>query len=91
MYFINVQTGKYHIVKTTAQYNGYLEKDVRKIGEYAILDDFCGHIERIADKICMESRMEESLEFIDLRTVEERIHGKNSIAHVSQQIYSGRL
>ena len=81
MYFINVQTGKYHIVKTTAQYNGYLEKDVRKIGEYAILDDFCGHIERIADKICMESRMEESLEFIDLRTVEERLHGKNSIAH----------
>lgn len=81
MYFINVQTGKYHIVKTTAQYNGYLENDVRKIGEYAILDDFCGHIERIADKICMESRMEESLEFIDLRTVEERLHGKNSIAH----------
>ena len=81
MYFINVQTDRYHIVKTTAQCKGYLEKDVRKIGEYAILDDFCGHIGGIADKICMESRMEESLEFIDLRTVEERLRGKNSIVH----------
>ena len=81
MYFINVQTGKYHIVKTTAQYSGYLEKDVRKIGEYEIWDDFYGHIRRIVNKICMESSMKESLEFIDLRTMEERLHGKNSIVH----------
>ncbi len=81
MYYINVQMDRYHIVKTSAQYKGYLEKDARKIGEYVILDDFYGHISRIADKICMESQLEEYLEFINLSTVEERLQGKNSIVH----------
>ncbi|WP_294783963.1 GGDEF domain-containing protein [uncultured Eubacterium sp.] len=81
MYYINVQTGKYYIVKSTDHFNGYPDKDTRKIGEYTVLDDFCGHIRSVVDKMCMETRLEESWDFIDLRTVEERLHGKTSIVH----------
>ena len=47
--------------------------------EYAILMTLWTYRARIADKICMESRMEESLEFID-RTVKND-EWENSIAH----------
>jgi len=81
MHYINVQANNYHIVKTTAQLTGYLGKDVEKMEEYEIRDDFSGHIKRLADKMCMESKLEESLAFTDISTVEERLRGKNSIIH----------
>ena len=52
------------------------------------------------EKMCMESQLQELLEFVDLSTLEERLLGKNSITHefidknirlVSKQIYSCRL
>lgn len=81
MYYINVQTGRYHIVKISSQFDRYMETEVRKVEKYEIWDDFCGHIRRIADKICIESYLEETLEFIDLGTVEKRLHRKTSIIH----------
>lgn len=83
MHYINVQTGRYHVVKTTEQFNEYLEKDIRRMEteEYEIRDDFCGYIRHVAEKMCTESRLEESFEFIDISTLEERLHGKNSIVH----------
>ena len=81
MYYINVQTGRYHIVKISSQFDRYMETAVRKVGKYEIWDDFCGHIRRIADKICIEPYLEETLEFINLGTVEKRLHRKTSIIH----------
>ena len=81
MYYINVQTGRYHIVKISSQFDRYMETAVRKVGKYKIWDDFCGHIRRIADKICIEPYLEETLEFINLGTVEKRLHRKTSIIH----------
>lgn len=44
MHYINIQTGRYHVVKTTVQFSECLEKDARKMGEYEIRDDFYGYI-----------------------------------------------
>lgn len=81
MHYINVQTGRYHVVKTTVQFTGNLEKDAGNMGEYEIRDDFYGHIKHFTEKVCMESQLEEALEFIDIRTLEERLQGKISITH----------
>ena len=81
MHYINVQTHKFNIVKTTAQFTEYFGKDIAKTGEYEVSDDFCGYINRIAEKMCPESQMEGILEFIDIGTIEKRLRGKNSIAH----------
>lgn len=81
MHYINVQTHKFNIVKTTAQFTEYFGKDIAKTGEYEVRDDFCGYINRIAKKMCPESQMEGILEFIDIGTIEKRLRGKNSIAH----------
>ena len=81
MHYINVQTHKFNIVKTTAQFTEYFGKDIAKTGEYEVRDDFCGYINRIAKKMCPESQMEGILEFIDIGTIEERLRGKNSIAY----------
>ena len=51
------------------------------MGEYEIRDDFCGHIKNIAEKMCTESQLQESLEFVDISTLEERLLGENSITH----------
>ena len=81
MHYINVQTHKFNIVKTTAQFTEYFGKDIAKTGEYEVRDDFCGYINRIAKKMCPESQMEGILEFIDIGTIEERLRGKKSITH----------
>ena len=73
-FYINVQTQKYHIVKTTSQ-------SAAQMGEYEIIDDFGGHAKCMAEKMCMESQLEETAAFIDLNTLEERLAGKNSIIH----------
>lgn len=52
-----------------------------KWGEYEIIDDFGGHAKCMAEKMCMESQLEETAAFIDLNTLEERLAGKNSIIH----------
>ena len=74
MHYINVQTQKYHIVKTTSQ-------SAAQMGEYEIIDDFGGHAKCMAEKMCMESQLEETAAFIDLNTLDERLAGKNSIIH----------
>ena len=40
MHYINVQTHKFNIVKTTAQFTEYFGKDIAKTGEYEVSDDF---------------------------------------------------
>ena len=35
----------------------------------------------IAEKTCIESQLQESLEFLDISTMEERLLGENSITH----------
>ena len=81
MHYINIQTGRYHVVKTTVQFSECLEKDARKMGEYEIRDDFYGYIKHFTEKVCMESQLEEALEFIDIRTLEVRLQGKISITY----------
>ena len=81
MHYINVQTGRYHVVKTTVQFSRNLEKYVGNMGEYEIRDDFYGHIKHFTEKVCIESQLEEALEFIDISTLEERLQGKISITH----------
>ena len=69
MHLVDVQTKRYHTVKMTDQIVECLGKDFKKMGEYEIRDDFCGHIKTIAEKMCIESQLlEESsitYEFID--------------------------
>ena len=81
MHYVNVQTQRYHIVKTTSQFTEHWEKDDVKKDEYEIRDDFCGHVRRIAEKMCKESQLEEASEFMDISTIEERLTGKSSIVH----------
>ena len=59
------------------------------MGEYEIRDDFCGHINGIAEKMCIESQLQESLEFVDISTLEERLIGENSITHEFTDKISG--
>ena len=80
MHLVDVQTKRYHIIKMTDQIAKYLGKDF-KMGEYEIREDFCGHINGIAEKMCIESQLQESLEFVDISTLEERLLGENSITH----------
>ena len=88
MYLVDVQTKRYHIIKMTDQIAEYLGKDF-KMGEYEIRDDFCGHIKGIAEKMCIESQLQESLEFVDISTLEERLLGENSITHEFTDKISG--
>lgn len=81
MYWVDVQTKRYHIVKMTDQVLECLGKDFKKMGEYKVRDDFCGYINDIAEKTCIESQLQESLEFLDISTMEERLLGENSITH----------
>ena len=81
MHLVDVQTKKYHIVKMTDQIVECLGKDFKKMGEYEIRDDFYGYIKHFTEKVCIESQLEEALEFIDIRTLEERLQGKISITH----------
>ena len=80
MHLVDVQTKRYHIIKMTDQIAEYLGKDF-KMGEYEIRDDFCGHIKNIAEKMCVESQLQELLKFVDISTLEERLLGENSITH----------
>ena len=88
MYLVDVQTKRYHIIKMTDQIAEYLGKDF-KMGEYEIRDDFCGYIKNIAEKMCTESQLQESLEFVDISTLEERLLGENSITHEFTDKISG--
>ena len=88
MHLVDVQTKRYHIIKMTDQIAEYLGKDF-KMGEYEIRDDFCGHIKNIAEKMCTESQLQESLEFVDISTLEERLLGENSITHEFTDKISG--
>ena len=81
MHLVDVQTKRYHIIKMTDHILECLGKDSKKMGEYEIRDDFCGHTKNIAEKMCMESQLQKLLEFVDLSTLEERLLGKNSITH----------
>ena len=51
------------------------------MGEYEIRDDFCGHINDMVEKMCIESQRQESLEFVDISTLEKRLLGENSISY----------
>ena len=88
MHLVDVQTKRYHIIKMTDQIVEYLGKDF-KMGEYEIRDDFCGHINDIVEKMCIESQLQESLEFVDISTLEERLLGENSITHEFTDKISG--
>ena len=59
------------------------------MGEYEIRDNFCGHIKNIAEKMCIKSQLQESLEFVDISTLEERLLGENSITHEFTDKISG--
>ena len=89
MHLVDVQTKRYHIIKMTDQIVECLGKDFKKMGEYEIRDDFCGHIKNIAEKMCMESQLQELLEFVDISTLKERLLGENSIVHEFTDKISG--
>ena len=89
MHLVDVQTKRYHTVKMTDQIVECLGKDFKKMGEYEIRDDFCGHIKTIAEKMCIESQLQEVLEFVDISTLEERLLGENSITHEFTDKISG--
>lgn len=81
MAVVNVQTHRYHIVKTLDEVTHFLGVKPQKEGEYKIDEDFPGHISSVMDEFCTKAHREETLEFVDITTVEDRLRGKNTIVH----------
>ena len=81
MAVVNVQTHRYHIVKTLDEVTHFLGVKPQKEGEYKIDEDFPGHINSVMDEFCTKAHREETLEFVDITTVEDRLRGKNTIVH----------
>lgn len=81
MAVVNVQTHRYHIVKTLDEVVHFLGVKPQSDGEYRIDEDFPGHINSVMDEFCTKAHREETLEFVDITTVEDRLRGKNTIVH----------
>lgn len=81
MHLVNIQTGKYHIIKTTDMVLDFMDRKPRNEGEYEIADDFHGHIKKVMRQFCSGAQLDEALEFVDINTVEQRIAHKNTIVH----------
>lgn len=81
MAVVNVQTHRYHIVKTLDEVTHFLGVKPQKEGEYKIDEDFPGHINSVMDEFCTKAHRKEALEFVDITTVEDRLRGKNTIVH----------
>lgn len=81
MAVVNVQTHRYHIVKTLDEVTHFLGVKPQKEGEYKIDEDFPGHINSVMNEFCTKAHRKEALEFVDITTVEDRLRGKNTIVH----------
>lgn len=81
MHLVNIQTEKYHIIKATDHIMEYLGRELQTVGKYQIEDGFSGHINRLVERFCAESHLQEALEFVDISNIEERLEGKSSIGH----------
>lgn len=76
MAVVNVQTHRYHIVKTLDEVVHFLGVKPQSDGEYRIDEDFPGRISSVMDEFCTKAHREETLEFVDITTVEDRLRGK---------------
>lgn len=76
MAVVNVQTHRYHIVKTLDEVTHFLGVKPQKEGEYKIDEDFPGHINSVMNEFCTKAHRKEALEFVDITTVEDRLRGK---------------
>ena len=81
MELVNVQTHRYHIVKTLDEVVHFLGVKPQSEGEYRIDEDFPGHINSVMNEFCTKAQRKETLEFVDISTVEDRLRGKNTIVH----------
>ena len=81
MALVNVQNLRYHIVKTLDEVINFLGREPQKEGEYEIDEDFPSRISCIMNEFCTEAQRAETLAFVDISTVEERLRGKNTIVH----------
>lgn len=81
MALVNVQTHRYHIVKTLDEVVHFMGVKPQSEGEYRIDEDFPGHINSVMNEFCTKAQRKEALEFVDISTVEDRLRGKNTIVH----------
>lgn len=81
MALVNVQTHRYHIVKTLDEVVHFLGVKPQSEGEYRIDEDFPGLINSVMNEFCTKAQRKETLDFVDISTVEDRLRGKNTIVH----------
>ena len=81
MAVVNVQTHRYHIVKTLDEFVHFMGVKPQSEGEYRIDEDFPGHMNSVMNEFCTKAQRKEALEFVDISTVEDRLRGKNTIVH----------
>ena len=48
---------------------------------YRIDEDFPGLINSVMNECCTKAQRKETLDFVDISTVEDRLRGKNTIVH----------
>lgn len=89
MALVNVQTHRYHIVKTLDEVTHFLGVQPQSEGEYRIDEDFPGHIIKVMNEFCVKAQRKEALEFVDITTVADRLRGKNTIVHEFIGMVSG--
>ena len=56
---------------------------------YTAEEDFCAHADAVLHAFCREDYLESQLKFVDLRTLEQRLQGQDSIVNVFYSKLSG--
>ena len=89
MHYINVQTHSFHIIKASDSVQRMVGKMASLDSRYTAEEDFCAHADAVLHAFCREDHLEDQLKFVDLRTLEQRLQGQDSIVNVFYSKLSG--
>lgn len=89
MHYINVQTHRFHIIKTIPEVLHLFGRETVDSKKYDMEEDFSSHIYKVIQAFCRKDQMEYEMDFLNLDTVEERLKGKSSIGSVFYGKISG--
>ena len=89
MHYINVQTHSFHIIKASDSVQQMVGKIASLDSRYTAEEDFCAHADAVLHTFCREDHLEDQLKFVDLRTLEQRLQGQDSIVNVFYSKLSG--
>lgn len=81
MHLVNLKTGEYYEIKSA----DFIRDNMDKSGNYS----FAHQAETVMNILPVDEYKKSVLEFVDVTTLEERMNGKNTIAHEFLGNYSG--